>query len=194
MSDISSNPYDYKFGDWLQSCPALESLDIQIKSYRESADGDRAVQEQAWVTNNIGSLQYLTRLKKLSLSVGFQVLSMASTGEPPVLPSPLTFDFVNMLPTSIEEFEIRNLKIRDHRSFADSILALPAAKRLTNLYRISSPESELLRNPSWKIIRLGQYERIRMLSHYPMSTPPPHAESPRDKEQSIGRHEGGRGK
>ncbi|KAF4500312.1 hypothetical protein FAGAP_3462 [Fusarium agapanthi] len=138
MLSTKCDPFNYRFGDWIQHCHALETLDIQIKASRRWTDGltgGREVQEHTWAANNIGSLQNLTRLKRFSLSVELQHLTVPGPSVPP--PSPSKLDFELMLPTSIEHFEIRKIGIPDYKAFVSNIRVLLQSERLKNLYHVS---------------------------------------------------------
>ncbi|KAF4447155.1 hypothetical protein F53441_9300 [Fusarium austroafricanum] len=139
MSRTRCDPFRYHLGEWLQNCHALENLKIDIRASRrwtDGSEGSREIQEQTWVRENLGSLQGLTKLKRLSLTVEFQLLTMPRTKDLPFVPIPLSLDFVNILPTSIREFEVRKLSILDYDSFVDSVYRLAESERLTNLYSV----------------------------------------------------------
>ncbi|KAF5626031.1 hypothetical protein F52700_8746 [Fusarium sp. NRRL 52700] len=157
MLSTTCDPFSYHLGDWIQHCNALESLDIEIKASRRWTDGltgGREVQEQTWAANNIGSLQNLTRLKRFSLSVELRHFTLpGSPAVPP--PSPSKLDFELMLPTSIEQFEIRKIGIPDYKAFVRNIRELVQSKRLKNLYQVSVAANfkkpHHLAQPGWEV-------------------------------------------
>ncbi|KAH7253852.1 uncharacterized protein BKA55DRAFT_511259 [Fusarium redolens] len=171
MSATTCDPFSYRFGDWIQHCHALESLDIQIKACRRWTDGlsgGRQVQEQTWVANNIGSLQNLTHLKRFSLSVEFRHLTIPGPSIPP--PGPSKLDLELMLPTSIEQFEIRKLGIPDYKSFVRNIRELLQSKRLTNLFQVSVAaklKPHHITQLCWEVqlCGSGQFDKVIHLVH-----------------------------
>ncbi|KAG5763691.1 hypothetical protein H9Q69_006622 [Fusarium xylarioides] len=171
MLSTKCDPFNYRIGDWIQHCHALETLDIQIKASRRWTDGltgGREVHENTWAANNIGSLQNLTRLKRFSLSVELHHLTMPGPSIPP--PSPSKLDFELMLPTSIEHFEIRKIGIPDYKAFVRNIRELLQSNRLKNLYQVSvaaNLKPHHLAQPGWEV-RLrgsGQSNKVIRLVH-----------------------------
>ncbi|KAF4434991.1 hypothetical protein FACUT_7651 [Fusarium acutatum] len=172
MLSTKCDPFNYRFGDWIQHCHALESLVIQIKASRRWTDrstGGREVQEHTWAANNIGSLQSLTRLKRFSFSVELHHLTMPPGPSVPT-PSPSKLDFELMLPTSIEQFEIRKIGIPDYKAFVRNIVELLQSKRLKNLYHVSVAANlrpHHLAQPSWEVRwrGSGQSNKVIHLMH-----------------------------
>ncbi|RKK25229.1 hypothetical protein BFJ66_g213 [Fusarium oxysporum f. sp. cepae] len=169
MLSTTCDPFNYRLGDWIQHCHALESLDLQIKASRRWTNGltgGREVQEQTWAANNIGSLQNLTRLKRFSLSVELRHLTVPGPSVPP--PSPSKLDFELMLPTSIEQFEIRKIGIPDYKAFVRNIRELLQSKRLTNLFQVSVAahlKPHHVAHPSWEVQLHGpgQFDKVLQL-------------------------------
>ncbi|KAF5618777.1 uncharacterized protein FTJAE_12138 [Fusarium tjaetaba] len=172
MLSRTCDPFNYRFGDWIQHCHALESLDIQIKASRRWTDGlagGREVQEHTWAANNIGSLQNLTRLKRFSLSVELHHSAMPPGPSVPT-PSPSKLDFELMLPTSVEQFEVRKIGIPDYEAFVRNIRELLQSKRLKNLYHVTvaaNLKPHHVAQPGWEV-RLrgsGQSKNLIHLVH-----------------------------
>ncbi|KAF5608457.1 uncharacterized protein FSUBG_4675 [Fusarium subglutinans] len=171
MLSTKCDPFKYRLGDWIQHCHALETLDIQINASRRWTDGltgGREVQEHTWAANNVGSLQNLTRLKRFSLSVELQHLTVPGPSVPP--PSPSKPDFELMLPTSIEHFEIKKIGIPDYKEFVTNIRKLLQSERLKNLYHVSvaaNLKPHHLAQLSWdvRLRRSGQSKKVIHLVH-----------------------------
>ncbi|QGI68130.1 hypothetical protein CEK26_012088 [Fusarium fujikuroi] len=169
MLSTTCDPFKYCFGDWIQHCHALESLDIQIKASRRWTDGltgGREVQEHTWAANNIGSLQNLTLLKRFSLSVELRHLTMPPGPSVPT-PSPAKLDFELMLPTSIEQFEIRKIGIPNYKAFVRNIRELLQSQRLENLYHVSlaaNMKPHHLAQPGWEV-RLREPRQSNKVIH-----------------------------
>ncbi|KAK2483650.1 hypothetical protein H9L39_05442 [Fusarium oxysporum f. sp. albedinis] len=153
----------------LSVCESLRFLDIKAsRRWTNGLTGGREVQEQTWAANNIGSLQNLTRLKRFSLSVELRHLTVPGPSVPP--PSPSKLDFELMLPTSIEQFEIRKIGIPDYKAFVRNIRELLQSKRLTNLFQVSVAahlKPHHVTHPSWEVQLHGpgQIDKVLQLVH-----------------------------
>ncbi|KAF4943143.1 hypothetical protein FSARC_15021, partial [Fusarium sarcochroum] len=136
MPIFTDNPFDFAIGDLLRAnCQSLEDLTISI-TVSERRYGRRFERkwfaEQKWMATNLGSLQSLANLKQFTLGLDFKDLC-GSKVEGNDFETP-ELDFVNMLPTSTNQFTVKELGLTDLDHLADSFCKLAESDKLSKLH------------------------------------------------------------